>query len=287
MSVGERAGEVFQTDTAISSGKVLNLKGGGDKAWEDARQNGRLIYYTGKVGSFPETTNYFHKKYHFPAMSSFSVSCMGNSDQDFPEKGIGHIFCRVCAMSFFINFAGDRQDENMNVHLHFASMTRRLALVWLVGMLISGCGIYTLSGGVLKPGLETVSIELFENNANLVVPTLAQDLTEGLKDRFISQSNLRLVTYDGDMVFSGAINSYTVSPVNIQGNETAAQNRLTIGVKVDYENTKYPEDSWTQNFSQFADFNSSQTLTDVEASLIEDIIDRLTTDIFNKVLSNW
>lgn len=154
-------------------------------------------------------------------------------------------------------------------------------------LLCFGCGIYSFGGGKLKPGLETVTIERFENNADLVVPTLAQDLTEGLKDRFISQSNLQLKQYDGDMVFTGSINTYRVSPVNIQGDETAAQNRLTIGLAVNYENTKYPEDSWKQNFSQFADFLASQSLTDVEAGLIEDIIDQLTTDIFNKVLANW
>lgn len=160
-------------------------------------------------------------------------------------------------------------------------------LILITAIFFSGCGIYSFSGGKLKPGLEKVSIEIFENNASIVVPTLAQDLTEKMKDRFISQSNLQLVNYDGDLQLSGAINRYDVSPVAIQGNETAANNRLTITIKVKYDNVKYPEDSWDKTFSQFEDFSSSQSLSDVEAGLIEEIIDRLTQDVFNQVLANW
>ncbi len=152
---------------------------------------------------------------------------------------------------------------------------------------VSSCGIYSFQGGKLKPGLNTVSIERFENSASLVVPTLAQDLTEGLKDKFQSQSNLRLVDYDGDLQFSGTITNYSVSPVAIQGDETAAQNRLTVTVSVLYDCTTYPEDSWQQSFTQFSDYDSNQNLSDIESELILGIIDNLTTDIFNKVLSNW
>ncbi len=157
----------------------------------------------------------------------------------------------------------------------------------LVMSTFSGCWLYSFQGGKLPPTVETVSIDLFENNASLVVPTLAQDLTEGLKDKFQSQSNLRLIDYDGDLQFSGNISGYSVSPVAIQGDETAAQNRLSITVRVLYDSVKFPEDSWQSSFTQFSDFESSQNLSDVEGELITNIIDQLTTDIFNKVLSNW
>jgi Lipopolysaccharide-assembly len=160
-------------------------------------------------------------------------------------------------------------------------------LILLATLLFAGCGIYSFTGGKPKDGLRTVSIELFENNATIIVPTLAQDLTEKLKDKFISQSNLQLLTYDGDMQFSGKIINYNVAPIAIQGNESAAQNRLTLSLSVKYNCTKYPDDSWEQNFSQFADFSSNVNLSDVEEELIKDLIDRLTTDIFNKSLANW
>lgn len=160
-------------------------------------------------------------------------------------------------------------------------------LTLVAALLFSGCGIYSFTGGKPKDGLHSVTIDLFENNATIIVPTLAQDLTEKLKDKFISQSNLQLLTYDGDMQFSGKIINYAVSPIAIQGNESAAQNRLTLSLSVKYNCAKYPDDSWEQNFSQFADFSSNVNLSDVEDELIKDLIDRLTTDIFNKSLANW
>jgi len=152
---------------------------------------------------------------------------------------------------------------------------------------VAGCGIYSLNGGSVPPGSETISVELFENNAPLIVPTLAQDMTEALKDRFVSQTNLRVVNYEGDLRFSGAITQYAVAPIAIQGDETAAQNRLTINAKVKFEVPDHPEMNWENGFSQFSDFPATTSLSDVETSLIEDILDKITLDIFNKALSNW
>lgn len=157
--------------------------------------------------------------------------------------------------------------------------------LWALGF--SGCGIYSFTGGAVKEGIKTVNVELFENNSSIVVPTLAQDLTEKLKDKFIGQSNLTLVTFDGDMEFSGSISGYSVAPVAIQGDDVAAANRLTVTVTVAFENKKYPEDSWNKTFSQFSDFSSNVNLSDVETELLTDIVDRLTNDIFNQSLGSW
>lgn len=159
--------------------------------------------------------------------------------------------------------------------------------VTLLLSLNDGCGVYSFTGGKPKAGLETVTVNLFENNASLVNPSLAVDLTERIKDKFISQSSLRLADFDGDLVFDGEIVQYDVKPVAIQGNETAASNRLTVSVKVKYTCEKYPEDSWEKSFSQFSDFSSSSSLNTVEGELVKDIVDRISQDIFNKALSNW
>lgn len=176
------------------------------------------------------------------------------------------------------------------MHFHKAiPSVRPLAVLIGLGLLLfsAGCGIYSLTGGQTRVGVETISVERFENNASLIVPSLAQDITEALKDRFVSQTNLQVVAYEGDMHFFGYISRYDVSPVAIQGDETAAQNRLTIGVKVTYEVEQYPDDNWTKTFSQFADFSATRDLSEVEDELIEQILDQLTLDIFNKALSNW
>lgn len=164
-------------------------------------------------------------------------------------------------------------------------MKTRFLFLLLPLLLFSGCGIYSFSGGKIQG--KTVSVALFANDAEIVVPSLAQSFSEALKDRFISQTNLKLQQRDGDLSFNGAITNYRITPVGIQGNETAAQNRLTITVKVEYTNNVDPDASWTESFNQFGDFSASQSLSSVEATLIDDINAKLTLDIFNKVASNW
>jgi hypothetical protein len=169
----------------------------------------------------------------------------------------------------------------MKSRLSFILLTLTLTLC------TAGCGIYSFTSGKPKDGIKTISVQLFENKASLINPNLALDMTEKLKDVFIGQSNLRLANFDGDMDFEGTIVQYDVRPVAIQGNETAASNRLTVALKVKYTCEKYPEDSWDKSFSQFSDFSSSQNLSDVEATLVKDIVSRLSQDVFNKALSNW
>ena len=78
-----------------------------------------------------------------------------------------------------------------------------------------------------------------------------------------------------------------MKPIAIQANETAAQNRLTISVKVTFTNTLDANQNYSQSFSHYADFESSQDLSTVETELINQIVNVLTENIFNKAVANW
>jgi len=121
----------------------------------------------------------------------------------------------------------------------------------------------------------------------LASANLSQTFTEDLKDKFISQTNLDLVTTNGDLQFEGSITGYRVTSVAIQGNETAALNRLSITVKAKFTNTKDREQDFETSFTRYSDYESSKNLASIEDELIEDINDQLTQDIFNKAVSNW
>lgn len=154
-------------------------------------------------------------------------------------------------------------------------------------VLTSCSGGYSFTGKDISPEIKTVEIRYFPNQATMVQPNLSSVFTEALKDKFISQTNLELVSYDGHISFEGMITNYTVSALAFQGNETAALNRLTITVKVKYTNTIEPTKSFENSFSRYADFPSSQSLSSVEGDLIRQISDELVMDIFNKAVSNW
>lgn len=150
----------------------------------------------------------------------------------------------------------------------------------------SGCW-YSFTGASISPDVRTFSVDYFPNRALQVQPTLSQLITEGLKDRFVSQTTLLMVEGKADLRFSGEIISYNVQPSAIQGNEQAAYNRLTITIKVKFTNAKDPKMNFETNFSRYADFQSSQSFEAVEQQLNQEIVLLLTEDIFNKAVVNW
>jgi len=120
------------------------------------------------------------------------------------------------------------------------------------------------------------------------VPTLSRLFTDALRDYFTSQTNLVLVDRNGDLNVEGSISAYTIQPIAIQGNETAAQNRLTITVTVKFTNKKNEKQNFeNKSFSRYQDYPSSQNLSSVQDQLIKQIDDQLVDDIFKQAVVNW
>lgn len=154
--------------------------------------------------------------------------------------------------------------------------------------LASSCRMsYSFTGASISPSVKTVSISYIQNNAGLVVPTLSRTFTDALRNYFTSQTNLVLVDRGGDLTLEGAITQYVVIPVAIQGNETAALNRLTIVVSVKFTNKTDAKQDWETTFSRYQDYSSSLNLSAVQDGLIADITGELVQDIFNKAVVNW
>ena len=164
---------------------------------------------------------------------------------------------------------------------------KAIILILTTNIIFVSCGIYSFTGASISPDVKTVTINYFDNRALNVQPTLSQTLTEALKDRFNSQTNLDQINKNGDLIFEGYISGYRVSPVAIQGNQTAALNRLTIKINVKFTNNKDHSQDFDTSFSEYEDYESSKSIDSVEDELIKQIVDKLTEDIFNKLVANW
>ena len=154
-------------------------------------------------------------------------------------------------------------------------------------LLSSSCGVYSFTGASIAPDVKTFSVDYIKNRASLTNPTLSQVITQKLKDKFISQTNLSPLKADGDLRFEGYISDYNTQPIAIQSNDQAAQNRLTITVLIKFTNTKDEKQNFETSFSRFADYAANKDLSSVEAGLIENISSQLIDDIFNKAVVNW
>ncbi len=153
---------------------------------------------------------------------------------------------------------------------------------------IQGCGVYSLSGTSIAKDVKSFQVNYFNNSAVLVEPGLSRDFTLALQDLIQNQTNLELVTSNGDLVYEGEIIEYRISPTTATANNTAAQNRLTIGVRVNFYNKKKEDDDFEQTFSFFYDFAGNALLTgSTKSTAFDEIFERLTQDIFNASLAKW
>ena len=161
-----------------------------------------------------------------------------------------------------------------------------LSFAFAILLSCSACGVYSFTGASVSPDVKTFCVDLFKDQS-LANPNLPQALTDNLRDKLASQTNLSAVSFDGDIKFSGTILSYDVNPVTSTTTDIASDSRLKIVVKVDFENEYEEENNFSQNFSAFADFSRNTNFNTVEQSLVVEINDLLVDEIFNKALVNW
>lgn len=168
-----------------------------------------------------------------------------------------------------------------------------LILSFLVGSLLTSC--YTFTGSSLTVE-KTVQINEFPNNAPLMNPNLSQQFSTALQNRFL-RTSLKGTKENPDMLIEGEITDYSITPTTISSPATAntggavqaAQNKLTITVKVHYENrtAENKDKSFDRTYTDEANFNSDLSISEVESSQVKIVIDRIINKIFNDIVANW
>lgn len=164
--------------------------------------------------------------------------------------------------------------------------------VLLLVLTSQSCGIYSFTGASIPPGVTTFQVNFFENLAgnrpgSTVEPGLDNDFTNALQDLIMNQTNLNLVSQDGQLIYEGEITEYSVTPMSATSQNTAAQNRLKMTVAFRFLNIKKEEDDYKKNYSFFYDFPAELQVYDVIDSAHKEIFDRITQDIFNDTLAKW
>ncbi|WP_166963241.1 LptE family protein [Yeosuana marina] len=161
-------------------------------------------------------------------------------------------------------------------------------VLFLTSILVVSCGAYSFTGASIGADTKTFQVNYFQNNALLVEPGLDLQFTNALIDQIQNQTNLSLVKSNGDLLYEGEITQYRISPTTATSQNTAAQNRLTIGVKVHFYDKHDEEAEFDQSFTFFYDYDgSAQLVGGVKDTAISEIFDRITQDIFNASLAKW
>lgn len=165
---------------------------------------------------------------------------------------------------------------------------KRILVILSFACLLVSCGIYSFSGTSIQADVRTITIPYVEYKALRVNPSLSNNMTEALQEKFRKLTRLEQVDVDGDLELVCEITGYDVKATAITADEQAAQNRLTVTVKVDFTNKKYPEDNLeNKSFSAYEDFDATQSLDAVQDGLCESIVEKIVEDIFNATVAQW
>ncbi|MDR2882408.1 MAG: LPS assembly lipoprotein LptE [Alistipes sp.] len=175
----------------------------------------------------------------------------------------------------------------------------------LAGVLtgLSGCsyiasvfglsGTYSFTGANIPDAASTFSVAYIANSTP-EFPTLATALTEGLRDRFIRQTRLSMVSEGGDLAFEGDIVTAVEAPATIEASDRgqdagSTRNRMTVTVQMMFTNEVQPDLSFQsrQSFSAYVDYNVTDRPS-ADNQLVENLVEILVENIFNAaVAQQW
>ncbi len=169
----------------------------------------------------------------------------------------------------------------MNSNLKFFSI--------IIFIVLYNCSVkYSLTGASISPETKTFQVNYFQNNSTLIEPGIDRDFTNKLIDLLINQTSLDLVKSNGDLLYEGEIVEYRIAPTTATANNTAAQNRLTIGVNVRFYDKSDPDAEFEKRFSFYYDYpGSSQLIGSQKDTAVDEIFERITQDVFNASLAKW
>ena len=99
---------------------------------------------------------------------------------------------------------------------------------------------------------------------------------------------------NAELHIEGVISEYRINPIapvatgNPNDANTAALSRLTIGVKITYEDNIESRNGFKdRTFSFYKDFDNTLNFTTVQEDLEKKIFDQILIDIFNATVATW
>ncbi len=156
-------------------------------------------------------------------------------------------------------------------------------------LLMQGCTVsYKLNGASIDYNtIKTITLETFSNRAAYQWAPMAPMFNNTLSDRYNSQTKLRQVKRDGDLVISGEIISYDQTNKSISADGYSSMVQLKMTVKVKFTNNKQHNDDFDKTFSANREYDSSQQLSAVQEELVQQMIDDIVDQVFNATVANW
>jgi hypothetical protein len=142
------------------------------------------------------------------------------------------------------------------------------------------CFSYSFTGASLPPHLKTVAVPLFENRT----PEFGvdQQMTDAVIEAVTRDNTLKIADpSNADCILHGSLMRMEDRAGQYNENEEASTFRITLTFQATFEDLRKKTVIWQNTFSSFG------TYTDNRDDGIAEAINKLTTDIINRMVSNW
>ena len=162
-------------------------------------------------------------------------------------------------------------------------------LLLVLLLVLQACSVsYKFNGASINyQTTKSISIADFPNNAALVYPQLSNMLRETIRDQYVRQTRLQVLTKGGNLELEGEIVGYELTPMAISADSYASETKLTLTVKVSFTNNVAPEESFERTYSAFQVFDATKLLTDVQEELCNTMVAEIAENIYNDTVARW
>ncbi|MHA8082082.1 LPS assembly lipoprotein LptE [Aquirufa sp. A-Brett2-15D] len=150
---------------------------------------------------------------------------------------------------------------------------------------LSSC--YSFKGASLDPNLQTIQVNNIRMETAGGPANLSLEINEKLKEYFQRNTSLKINNKNPDLTIEGSVTGYELTPQAPTGDDKAGLNRITLRIQFRLTNRLDEDKNFEQEFSFYQDFPQSQTLTQVEKTLIPKLVDQIILDLFNKIAGDW
>ena len=151
--------------------------------------------------------------------------------------------------------------------------------------ILLGCS-YSFKGGSVPPHLKTIAIPIVEDQSGYGDPTLREQFSSQLVQRFINDNTLEMADRGtADAVLDGVITDVRDAPSVVQAGEQVATRRITVTIHMTFQDLKLRKKVWERDFSSWGDYPSVDFTKRTEG--IKEAVRKLTEDILNETVAGW
>lgn len=160
----------------------------------------------------------------------------------------------------------------------------------LMVLMFAACSIefYKFNGASIDyTKTKTIQIDNFPIRSAYVWAPMQAIFQNKLTDIFASQTKLRQVKRNGDMVLSGEITGFDQFNKGISADGYSSQVQLRMTVNVRFTNNANHKEDFERQFSATTEYDATQQLTAVQEDLVTQMSKDITDQIFNATVANW